>query len=97
MNVDFADSSVSGFITERQRSDGLPATQVRLVAADIVDGAFVGETRGGAFVGGTAAQGDYQGLIVGSQGQEVVGAVQFVHGFEGSVYTESGAMILSSD
>ncbi|MEO0905028.1 MAG: hypothetical protein AAFX89_09725, partial [Pseudomonadota bacterium] len=97
MDVDFADSSASGFITERERSDGLPATQVRLVDAQIIDGVFFGETRGGAFVGGTAAAGDYQGFIVGSQGQEIVGAVQFVHGFEGSVYSESGSMILNSD
>lgn len=97
MTVDFADSSVSGFITDRERSDGLQATQVRLVATEIVDGAFVGETLGGAFVGGTALPGDYQGLFVGSQGQEVVGAVQFEYGFDGSFYTESGAMVVTSD
>lgn len=96
VDVDFADMTASGQITDRLYDGSFIADDVLLNTSSLTDGAFSGTTSGGDFnTGGlVAADGVYTGLIVGAEGGDIVGAVTINHtGSEN--FVEQGGMILS--
>ncbi|MCG3268735.1 hypothetical protein [Yoonia sp. I 8.24] len=96
IEVDFGDYAVSGSITNRVLDETIAANDIALDLTDLIDGAFEGTTTGGDLnTGGlVASAGTYTGLIVGPNGEHIVGAVTITHtGVDGVV--EQGGMILS--
>lgn len=100
LNVDFDtifnDPTVSGVITDRIYAGSIVADDVILVSTDLLSGAFAGTTTGGNLNsdGLSAANGTFNGLIVGPNSEEAIGSVTIVH--DGTTtYTEHGGFILS--
>ncbi|SFR31910.1 hypothetical protein SAMN04488005_0207 [Yoonia tamlensis] len=96
LTVNFAYDSVTGMITNRVFDGTTAADDVTLNLTDLVDGAFVGSTSGGALNSGglVAADGTYTGLIVGPNGEAIVGAVTISHAGP-NTFTEQGGMVLT--
>ncbi|MDO6591031.1 hypothetical protein DS901_16020 [Loktanella sp. D2R18] len=96
IEVDFHDYAVSGSISNRVLDETIAANDITLDLTDLIDGAFEGTTTGGDLnTGGlVASAGTYTGLIVGPNGEHIIGAVTITHtGVDGVV--EQGGMILS--
>ncbi len=82
LTADFANASISGQITNRV-GIGFTATDIVLAPTAITSaGAFTGAATGGDIVGQTVTSGgSYSGLIVGSNGTDVVGGLVLGHQF----------------
>ncbi len=97
LNVDFADSSVDGMITDRENHFSSETfADIVLVEGSIVDGQFSGTTTGGgsSIAGATAAAGEYLGLLTGANAEEAVGGVHLTHTISGTDYVETGAFVV---
>jgi hypothetical protein len=96
IEVDFGDYGVSGAITNRVLDETIAANDIALNLTDLINGAFEGTTTGGDLnTGGlVASAGTYTGLIVGPNGENIIGAVTITHAGADSV-VEQGGMILS--
>jgi hypothetical protein len=79
LTADFAQSVVSGAITNRKYLSA-DIDALVLSEAPLVSGAFSGETSGGSRpIYSEGSTGAYEGLIVGADGEGVVGAVRITH------------------
>ncbi len=96
IEVDFGDYAVSGAITNRVLDETIAANDIALDLTGLIDGAFEGTTTGGDLnTGGLVANaGTYTGLIVGPNGEHIIGAVTITHTGVDDVI-EQGGMILS--
>jgi len=93
IDVEFMTSNVSGTISGRQSSAGALAGDVTLTATNLVDGGFGGTAAGGSFPGGSLGEGEYNGLMVGPNGEELVGNIALRY-FSGEFsYSEFGSII----
>ena len=96
LEVDFSNQWVSGSITDRIFDSATNASNVEFVGTDLTSGTFSGVTTGGDLNSGglLASNGTYTGLIVGPNGEEVIGSVTIVHNGTGT-FTEQGGFILN--
>ena len=97
LNVDFADASVDGTITDRTTvftNENL--ADLVLQKGSIDAGAFSGTTIGGEFEGSSSrvAPGDYVGLLTGADAEEAVAGVQINHNVSGTSLVETGAFVV---
>lgn len=93
MTADFDTNNISGTISNRlQFGDGDTLDDVTLNMTSIENGGFIGKTSGGDFPGasGSPSQGEYSGMFVGANGQEIVGGLLIEH----TDFVEAGAFIL---
>lgn len=93
MTANFDNNDISGTISNREvYSEDETLDDVTLNLASIESGGFTGTTTGGDLTGsaGAPSQGDYSGMFVGADGQEIVGGLMIDH--DGDV--EAGAFIL---
>lgn len=93
--ADFDSNQISGAITNRTISDSpFELEDLMLNATEINGGEFAGTTSGGVYTypDATVSNGKYSGMIVGADGQEIVGGVTMEHDFDG-VYLEVGAFV----
>ncbi len=79
LSVDFTNSAVSGMITDRANTGIDTLDPITLEVGTLVDGSFSGTTTGGAFDSTVASTGTFTGMIVGENGQEVIGGLQLTH------------------
>lgn len=83
LSVDFTDNAVSGMITDRANTGVETLAPIILQAGTLGDGSFSGTTTGGAFDSTVAMPGTFTGMVVGENGQEVIGGVQLTHAVGG--------------
>jgi len=93
LTVDFMDGDVSGRISGRANTGGADAADVVLQSGNLDAGSFSGGTLGGTFVGGTSSSGTYAGMLVGANGEEIIGNIRISHGAGSNRYVESGSFI----
>ena len=96
IDVSVSAVSVAGTITKRVFDGATAADDVTLNLTDLVDGAFAGSTSGGTLNSGglVVADGTYTGLVVGPNGEAIVGAVTIFHAGT-DVFVEQGGMVLT--
>jgi hypothetical protein len=96
IDVDFGGGDVSGTIFDRVYDGGTIADDVTLTHTSMTDGAFLGITSGGDLNsdGLVAGYGTYTGLIVGPDGEGIVGSVTISHSGD-DTFTEIGGFVLS--
>lgn len=96
LEANFGDMTIDGIINDRIMFGPIPETtsdDVELSKTVITGtGSFVGVATGGAvrFPGASSSPGLYSGLIVGSDGQEVVGDLLIPHFIDGGPFEEIG-------
>jgi len=96
--ADFGDGTISGVISNRAdfSNPDISFADVTLSEAALSNGRFSGGVSGGSGNGiivTTASDGTYQGMIVGPNGEEVVGGVIIPHLYGPDEVTEYGAFI----
>ncbi len=101
--ANFGEGTMSGSITNRgfEYIGGIDIDDITLEAAQIEDGVFSGVASGGAInttfssaQAGTVTGGEYTGMVVGPNGEELVGAVKLDHLTTGNAeYTEIGGFV----
>ncbi len=79
LSVDFSSNAVSGLITDRANTGIETLDPITLEVGTLVDGSFSGTTTGGDFDSTVASSGTFSGMIVGENGQEVIGGLQLTH------------------
>lgn len=99
LTADFANASIGGEITDRVNGDGRDFDDLILTTTslDMTTGAFDNTTEGGVLVGldYDTAEGSFNGLIVGANGNEIVGGVQVIHeDTERTTILETGGFVL---
>lgn len=102
--ANFGDGNISGNISIRRASelDGTatrPMDTLLLDPTTISDGAFAGPTFGGGFDQSTAGAevGTYSGLIVGSNGEALVGNININHTTNGVVTGQEVGAIIAAE
>ncbi|MDX8347702.1 hypothetical protein SLH49_06860 [Cognatiyoonia sp. IB215446] len=100
----FGDGNISGNISIRRASelDGTatrPLNTLLLDSTALADGAFAGTTGGGGFTTSAAGaeDGAYSGLIVGSNGDELVGNININHTTNGIVTGQEVGGIIAAE
>lgn len=94
VDLDFGTETFDARISERENSGGLEAEDVVFRSVGSLAGRSLSlNVDGGAFVGGSGGTGQMRIITVGSEGQEVIGAVTISHELNGARYRENGGFI----